>query len=384
MHLIQADRLFDGISFLPENTVLMLDNDYSFKEYVNKSDVDANMVKQYQGVLMPGFINAHCHLELSHLKDCIEPRKGLPQFAKDIILKRNLSTPEEQEEKMLEADKEMWQNGIVAVGDISNSTSSVAVKKQSRVHYHTFVELIGLAPQRSQTVFNAGLETLNHFIEAGLRAGFAAHAPYSTSNELINQIARHCEINQVPFSIHNQESAEETKFFHGEESGFNALYRFLNLDISWFKAPEKNSLINYGELLPTKRAMLVHNTFTTKADMAFVAHKNNYWCFCPGANLYIENTLPDFLQFKPQRKNLCIGTDSLASNTQLNVLAEASIILKNSKAFLPETILSMLSSNAASALGIESNYGRFIPGKNAGINLIEITESEIRLLKKIA
>lgn len=363
---------------------MALNSDLSCNGLLSEKAVDPNNVKYYKGILTPGFVNAHCHLELSHLKNKIPQHTGLPAFGMGVIKQRGSSTERGIEDAQLRADREMHDNGIVAVGDISNATASINTKKQSRLHYHTFVELIGLNPQRSNEIFAAGLQTLHKFKEAGLSASLAPHAPYSTSRELIKLIAEHDEAAQMPLSIHNQESEEERKFFTGQKSGFNDLYDFLKQDISWFKAPGTSSLKHYGDLLPPGRSMLVHDTFTTKEDMAFVSSKNVSWCFCPGANLYIGNALPAFSLFKHCAHSLCIGTDSLASNSQLNVVAEANLLLKAAPVFSQEEILAMLTLNGAKALGIADNFGHFAPGKNCGINLVDFRGTELCFIQKIA
>lgn len=383
MRLIKGDRIFDGRSFLPESCVLILDEYDNFKEIANENSLDKESIQYYKGIICPGFVNAHCHLELSHLFGKITPNTGLPQFAKEIIIKRSRSSEQEIEEHMVLADNYMFENGIVAVGDISNNTASIRAKKQSSMYYHTFVELIGLAPERKESVFKSGVQVIKEFKEQGLTASLAPHAPYSTSTALIKLIAEYdSEINSV-FSIHNQESEEETKFFLGEKSEFNSLYDFLKLDISWFKAPGKSSLKSYGNLLKKNTALLVHNTFTSKEDIEFIEAKNCNWCFCPGANLYIENRLPDYDIFKPYTKTICMGTDSLASNQQLNLMAEVNHILKASSAFTLEELLAMLTFNGAKALAIDNRFGQFIKGKNSGINLIEFNNSELRFIQKI-
>jgi aminodeoxyfutalosine deaminase len=383
VRLIKGDRIFDGRSFLPESSVLVIDEANNFKEIVSENALDKNSIQYFNGIICPGFVNAHCHLELSHLQGKIATATGLPQFAKEIIIKRNQSSEQEIEESMVVADNYMYEHGIVAVGDISNSATSIHAKKQSSMYYHTFVELIGLAPERSEQVVKSGLEIINQFKQHELATSLAPHAPYSTSYKLIKAIAQYDSEIMGPFSIHNQESEEETKFFLGEKNEFQNLYDFLKLDITWFKATGQSSLKSYGDLLKKNTALLVHNTFTSKEDMESVEDKNCYWCFCPGANLYIENCLPDYAIFKPHAKTICLGTDSLASNQQLNLLAEANHILKASSVFRLDELLAMLTFNGAKALGIDNRYGQFIQGKNSGVNLIEFTNSELRFIQKI-
>lgn len=383
MRFLKANSLFNGEKFLPGDTVLVLDDSDLLQDIVHENDVEQGNIERFEGIVTPGFVNVHCHLELSHLKNRIPQHTGLPGFAKQVIVQRGNFSPEDMAERMQAADLEMLQNGIVAVGDISNGDSSFATKANSRLFYHTFIELIGLDPLRSELIFNKGTEMLQALKNHNLHGSLAPHAPYSTSTELIKAIADYNKKTAVPFTIHNQESQEETRFFNGRENGFNELFSFLGLDISWFKAPGVTSLQSYVNVLTEKPSVLVHNTFTSAADLAAAASKNIFWCFCPGANLYIENSLPDFNLFKGQEHKICFGTDSLASNTQLDVIAEANLVLKNTAVFSTETILSSLTSNAAKALNIQDNFGNFIIGKNAGLNLISLKNEQLQFIKKI-
>jgi len=384
VRFLKANTVFNGTKNLPADAVLVIDNSNLFKEIVAESQVEKNNIEHFEGILTPGFVNAHCHLELSHLKEKIPQHTGLPGFAKHVIIQRSKFSKEEMTEHMHEADKAMWHNGIVAVGDISNGNDSFAVKTQSPIFYHTFIELIGLNPASQDLIFDKGLELLKTLGQNNLRGSLAPHAPYSTSAQLIKKIAEHNAHANLSLSIHNQESEEETKFFEGRPSGFDDLYKFLGLDLSWYTPPNVSSLQTYvNGLSENSPSILVHNTVTKKEDVLAANKKNSYWCFCPGANLYIENRLPDLDLFTTCADKICIGTDSLASNTQLHVLEEANILLKHSTAFSADTLLRALTSNAAAALGIANSFGNFIPGKNAGVNLVTIHQSQLRFIKKI-
>jgi len=384
MRFLKADKIFDGSNYLSEDAVLVLDNQNSLKEIVQENTLEKAAIEKFEGILTPGFVNAHCHLELSHLKGRIERHIGLPAFAKQVVALRNVLSKEEISSRMQEANIEMWNNGIVAVGDISNTEDSFREKANSKIYYHTFVELIGLNPANANLVFEKGQELLNKLSAFNLPGSLAPHAPYSTSKELIKLIADQNNKTNQSLSIHNQESEEEHKFFHGEPNAFQDLYSSLGLDLSWYSAPKMPSLLYYLEALSERPSILVHNTFTKQLEINATENKNIFWCFCPGANLYIENRLPEFSLFETKKNKLVIGTDSLASNSQLNIVEEANLLLKNALAFSHIDILRFLTVNGAEALGISEKFGQFKVGKNVGINLIDFKNSKINFIKKIA
>jgi len=384
VRFLKADKLFDGRTYLAEDSVLVLDHQNLLKEIVSESTLEKNEIERFHGIITPGFVNAHCHLELSHLKGKIPRHTGLPAFAKQVVSLRHTIDKGEISSLMKAAGNDMWNNGIVAVGDISNTEDSFNEKLNSNIYYHTFIELIGLNPANAQTIFDKGNLLLEKLHAMGLPGSLSPHAPYSTSKELIKLIADKNGSMNLSLSIHNQESDEETKFFMGQKNAFDDLYRSLGLDLSWYKAPEVSSLEYYIEVLTDKASILVHNTFTSLANVEATDLKNIYWCFCPGANSYIENRFPDFSIFRNRKNKICIGTDSLASNSDLNVIDEANLVLEHTSEFSPENLLQALTSSGAAALGISDVFGELMPGKNTGLNHVEFKKSKFNFVKKIA
>ena len=384
MRIISANSIFNGINFLSQEMALVIDDFGLLKDIVKKTEIQSSEIEHYDGIIAPGFVNAHCHLELSHLFSQIESKTGLIEFLKQVIAKRNNFNKKEQEDAAIEADFKMWESGIVAVGDISNIDTTFKTKANSKIYYHTFIELIGLNPLHSETIFEKGLSLLKQLENYNLIGSLAAHAPFSSSKLLINKIANYNGLNNLAFSIHNQESEEETKFFAGRPSGINDLFDYLNIDINWFTPPKTSSLLSYLDEIPNKKSLLVHNTFCKEEDIIASKHKFINWCFCPGANLFIENTLPNYDLFLNHNQNWCIGTDSLASNQKLDMCFEASILLAKSPSISIESILKALTYNGAKALGIEDKFGKLIIGKNTGLNLIQHSDTQLNFIKKIA
>ena len=383
MQFLRANKLFNGEQFLPQNAVLVLENNGILKDIILDTETDVLNIKTLEGIITPGFVNVHCHLELSHLKSLIPTHTGLVEFAKQIIINRNRISKDEALEYQVQANKAMWSEGIVAVGDICNTNESLVTKQSSNIYYHSFIELLGLNPANATTNFDKGLLVLNEFKNTGLAVSFAPHAPYSTSNKLMDKIIDYNLKHINCSTIHNQESEEETKFFMGEKNDFENLYQFLNLDISWFKAPKTSSLHYYYSHLKNQNTILVHNTGTKKQDIEFTNNQTTSWCFCPNANLYIENKLPQFELFKNLQNSICLGTDSLASNWDLNLISEANVILKNTSTFSLENVLKFMTFNGAKALSISNKFGSFIIGKNAGLNLISTNNNQLTFTKKI-
>ncbi|AMQ01423.1 Amidohydrolase 1 [Pedobacter cryoconitis] len=327
-------------------------------------------IKYYDGVLVPGLVNTHCHLELSHLAGKIAEHTGLPGFVQQVMQQRE-AAEEEIQEAMELADREMYENGIVATGDISNQIYSKGVKVRSKLYYHTFVEAMGFNPGRAGEIIQRAVVVRDEFLP--LRATVVPHAPYSVSAELFEEIKKVSGAVHESVSIHNQETLEENLFFESKQGHFLKLYEFLGLDIDFFEAKGRTSLQSYLPFLSGDvKTLLVHNTFTSGADVVFAQgkHQRLYWCLCPGANLYIENRLPDVDLLRDAGVTITLGTDSLASNHQLSILAEMKV-LQELKQVPFEELLSWATLNGAAFLGIEAQFGSLEKGKRPGVNLVK-------------
>lgn len=374
MRFLNATHIFDGKQYLPGNYVLAINENGGIQDILIKDEIDPLKIESFEGIITPGFINTHCHLELSHLKTKIPEHTGIVDFGLGIIKHRNEASLHMQEECMRLADAEMKIHGIVAVGDISNTNLSIAVKQQSELYYHTFVELIALNPQRADLVMGQGNQLLEEFERSKLRASLAPHAPYTASPPLIKRITEQCKQSKQPTSIHNQESKAENDFFQFKGGDYLRMYEALNIPIEYFVPSGKSSLQSVLEWFDANvNSLLVHNTFSSEDDIIKTqqALKNVYWCLCPNANLYIENALPNLNLLLAQNGQLTIGTDSLASNHSLSIISEVNVLLNQFPDVSLESLLCAATFNGAKFLGIDNQFGSIEKNKKPGINLLE-------------
>ena len=117
------------------------------------------------------------------------------------------------------------------------------------------------------------------------------HASYTASQKLLKKITKIAEFNSQTISIHNQESAEENKFFFNKTGEIVNLYEKIGEDISFFKPTKKTSLQTILSSLPTtSNLLLIHNIYSSEADIKLAERhsKNIYWCMCPNSNIYIS------------------------------------------------------------------------------------------------
>ena len=358
-------------------TVLITDGSGVIIDLVNIEEA-GDGIEEFKGIISPGFVNAHCHLELSHLKGRIPENSGLVEFVQQVMNNRSKGN-EQQLEAMEQADSKMYHSGIVAVGDICNSTDSIAVKKSSKILWHNFIEVSGFVGETA----NARLEAMKLVSDQFKNElpfqpkTLSPHAPYSVSKKLFHLLNEQTEAQLI--TIHNQESAAEDELYLAKQGGFLDLYNNFEIDISSFEPTGKSSVQSWLPYFNKQQSILsVHNTYTSESDIDFLIkysekHSSLFsYCICINANNYIEQKNPPIEMLINSDCNVVIGTDSLASNHQLNILEELKTIqLSNNPIFPLSTLLKWATINGAKALQLHSLVGSFEKGKKPGVVLIE-------------
>ena len=356
---IAPTQLFDGYMLHPNDSVLISKN--NIVQGIVPLCEAGDDVQFINGLLCPGFVNAHCHLELSYMHNLIPSNTGMIAFIQQVMALRNM--PKNIIiNAIASAEGEMIKNGIVAVGDVSNTNNSIYQKQKNNLLYTNFIEISGLVPNAAIVRYENGLQVLQQFTTAGLAAQLVPHAPYSVSNKLL-QLIYNNYVGGVT-TMHINESAAEVQFMQNATGPMLELYDSLGINIH-----DYTTNLNYTLTIPTntKSNIWVHNVVTNSNDMAVMqgSNANNYLCLCPNANLYIGNGLPNIPLLMESGLPICLGTDSLASNYKLCILSEIKTILKYYPTIPVTTVLQWATSNGAKALNISATHGSFERGKCA-------------------
>ena len=373
-----ADRLFDGYNFCESGQVLITDDTGLIRDIVPLQDAGDD-VQQHEGILCPGFINCHCHLELSHLKNIIPPHTGLVEFLCSVVTKRDFP-PGLVQQEIIRAEKELFDNGVVATGDIGNTADTADVKSKSRIRWQNFVEVLSFTDEKAAENFNhyqtvaARLETALRGSSLRHRTSLVPHAPYSISPktfELINEATA----GQV-ISIHNQEHPAEDELYKTGGGGYLKLFRIFGIGQSPFPVTGKSSIrsvlpyFNNGQTI-----LLIHNSYMPEEDIvwanefAAASGLKLVYCLCINANLYIENKVPPIDLFIRHGCQIVLGTDSYSSNWQLSIAKEMEVIRQYFPHIPAADILQWATLNGARALRWEEYLGSFEKGKRPGVLL---------------
>lgn len=312
----------------------------------------------FAGALCAGMVNAHSHVELSYLRGAISSGTGFAGFARAIGQVRNNFTAEQRQRAMCAADAVMWQEGVAAVADIVNDSSSLEMKRRSRIHYHTMVEVFGL---------NSSIEPARDLARE-FGADLTTHSTYSIQDGVFRQIADEC---RGPLSIHFMESDDEAALYRGEGS-LAAWYERMGwtCDFLHYGSPAQRVI---GSVARDKRVLLVHNCCVTEQEVQGLERHfdgNASWVLCPRSNDYISGLRPPVEMLQRAGARICIGTDSLASNSSLSMLDE----LKCFSDVPAREVLKWATINGAEALGLEQQLGSIERGKRPGVVLIDKVE----------
>jgi aminodeoxyfutalosine deaminase len=370
MRYYHTPTLFDGLGNVVFDVYIGVNNEGIVTSLSSTAPVATDAIIYIKGAIIPAMVNAHCHLELSYLQGKISKRTGINNFIAELETLKTNDTNTIQYHAQ-EAQQTMRNSGIIAVGDISNTDATFDIKAQQQLYYHTFVELYGFSPSRAQTAYTNGLELLSKLPKA--TASLTPHAPYSVSKQLLQLINDHCKLNNTPLTIHTQESKAENEFFeYATGKTFNRIHNF-GIDLTAHLPTQQSAMRHIAPLLPTTlRTQYVHNTFATAHDveLAQALNPTTYWCLCPNANIYIENSLPNIPMLLQHNALVTLGTDSLASNDQLCIVAEMKTLQHHYPQLPTALLVQWATHNGAKFLGIDATHGSIAIGRKA--QLVEL------------
>lgn len=394
MRLLTADVLFTGNTIPIQNGVVAVDEDGTILDVFDPADERGKsflrkqglpVIEYYEGFICPGFVNTHCHLELSYLKGMINKGKGLPQFIREITSLRDQCSDDEIIAAAFQAEQELVANGIVATGDICNTNHSLYVKRESKISFHNFIEVFGVKPSRAHEAFNKGVKLKKEFenIFGPEHVSITPHATYSLSAELLKMLNNCSYREESILTLHNQETAsEDAMFVHGTGELADLMDVFIESETKRWPTGFSSLASTLVHLPKCNKMLLVHNTFTAKEDIEWAKNYSDvlWWCLCPNANLFIENRLPDvemLAEHVPGR--ITIGTDSYASNGSLSILDELKTLTKIFPGIPLETLIGWATCNGAEFLGF-STMGSIEKGKKPGLNhLIDVDIENLKL-----
>ena len=325
------------------------------------------------GAIVPGFVNAHCHVELSHLHKKFRKGTGMAGFIDQINELRDWAGREVKQQLVQEWMDKMWNDGVSAMADISNDDSSFDVKKSHKMYTRTFLEVFGSEPEMCEGVMNDVTALKDVADEAGIDAAPTPHSCYTMSPQLLSASAA-AGLESGYLSYHSQESQEEEDLLI---SGSGAMYE--NRKRSGMSTPPvtgesslKYFLDSLADVMPApydENILLVHNVCLPQSDIDAVKQtmNNAYFAICPLSNIFIHNALPPIALMRKNGLAIALGTDSLSSNDDLDVMKELVCLHENFPQVPMNELFTWASRNGARFLGKDDVLGSIAAGKCPGI-----------------
>lgn len=344
----------------------------------------AEQVVKCNGFLVPGFANAHCHSELSYMKGMFRQGTGMDGFIRQINELRTTVPLPERLRALNDAFDTLVAQGVVCMADISNCNESFAIKSErlSHIFSRTFIEVFGTEPEDAQGIVADAVKLQQEAVSMGLAAAPTPHSCY-TMSPLLNRLSAKAGLESGYISYHCQESYEEEDMLRYGTGPLAEDYRSrgtTQLPVTGTGALEYfvDNLSKAVDLPVVGNVLLVHNVATDQrsVEKAKRSFRSPFWVLCPLSNIFIHRALPPVELLRENGVTICIGTDSLSSNTTLSMVAEMKCLQDKFPAVPLEEILRWACLNGAAAVGCAERFGSFEAGKRPGIVFVRDVDAE--------
>ncbi len=374
---VGAPLIEDGAVLTGDGTILEI-GPFSKVDGTNAELVD------YEGhILTPALINAHAHLELSYLahigSEMSQPESSdITAWIRRLLQARDENTISEDEQEFVawQALAHLYASGCRVVADIGNRIESRTIGKNFKAEVLFFLEMLGISTETQR-------KALKRLDDCPSDLCCTAHAPYSSGPELIKRLKQRARALGCLFPLHVAESADEIDFLQNGDGRFKDFLQERGVWDGSFTPPGTGA-VSYLESLNVldEKTLCVHSVHVTDEEIDILASHHSKVCLCPGSNRYMGVGKAPIAKFIERGINPALGTDSLASNTMLNLWREMQLLHEDHPALAPENIFKMATVNGAAALDAETEFGTLASGKssaflavrNKGANKDEIYE----------
>ncbi len=369
---ILSSPIFDGAIEIKDKKITKIG---TYKE-LSKEVINAKLIDFKNAVIMPALTNAHTHLELSALKYRIPPSGSFILWVRNVIKMREQLTPIEMKESAKLTIEGFWKEGIGIIGDVGNIAITLDLLCQSPFYGYFFQEVLNF-----QGVYNLK-ELYIKYPCPNFKITYSAHAPHTVAPLLIQAIKSYNKKRRRLFCIHCAESLEEVEFL---QTGKGQWAKLLKEKGIWNDSfiPPKVSPVKYLNNLGVldENTLLIHAVYVDEEDIKIIKEKNVKICICPKSNIFIGVGIPKLKEFLNIGIEVCIGTDSFASNDHLSIWDEIKVLHSFFTDISIEELLKMATYNGAHILGF-SNMGAIMPAYKPNLIIIEIKNKLSENLKE--
>lgn len=383
MRYFSAQYVFTNCGPPLKRAVVGVDDDGRICSVTDTSGLlsETHSVEFHNGIILPGFVNCHCHLELSHLRGKTEKGSGLARFIEAV---RNMRQEDMAGIKNAarNADSEMYNGGIALCADICNTSGTFDIKRSSRISYLNLLEVFGVDSSKSVSRMEELMALRDTAQSEGMDFQLVPHSVYSLSLKLLKELLAVTQANRVT-SVHFMESSDEEELLLHHRGGLYDSYRASGLLPAEPAFAPGHAEAALDLITSSGNLILVHNLFADRETIRKLKkRKNVFWCLCPGSNIYIGNMMPPVELLLEENCEIVLGTDSLASNDGLSILTEMKLLQDKFPFLSLSDLIGWATINGARALGFDDSFGTIESGKRPGLLLLEdIDLANMKLLR---
>ncbi len=326
-------------------------------------------------VLMPGLVNAHCHLEYTDMAGQFPPPKSFADWLKLMTATKASWSYVDFVQSWLHGAEMLMRAGTTTVADIAAVPRLLPrVWKATPLRVFSFLEMISVKPNRQPSrVLQEAVDRIQSLGAARCRAGLSPHAPYTAVPELLRLSARAARRRRWRLTTHVAESALEYEMFaRGRGEMFDWLRRSGRVMSDCGLGSPVQHLERCGVL--GKNLLAAHVNYLGRNDAALLAERGVHVVHCPRSHFYFRHDAFPFRRLARAGVNLCLGTDSLASvyktrcqTVELSLFKEMRALAQAQPRLSPRRIVRLVTVNGACALGLQGRIGELSAGSFADL-----------------
>ncbi len=303
-------------------------------------------------VLVPPLVNAHTHLEFSHLAEPVLPAEPFQAWIRSLMLAR-ADAGANRDQSIRLGLQESRASGVCAIGEISTDSSPEAFA-DNRNAIVSFREAIGLTPDRIREQLRAAELHLSAEPPTGNVCGLSPHAPYTVHPEFLHSLLDLANQHRAPVAMHVAETTDEIELLSQGRGRFADFLNGLGLfDPATFPG-DRCILDILKELSRAPRALVVHGNYLTNGDVEFLReHPNLTTVYCPRTHAFFRHPEHPLRRLRAAGCKVVLGTDSRASNPDLSIWRELQFVARHFPEIPPGELLAMITTDAADAMGLD-------------------------------